>query len=252
MAAASSAQNPAATVGPQHDYGTLAVATAAAFATSVAISKGGEVISLDPTLTSTASQMALGSGIAYYHLLSRRRGGGLSPRGIVAPSRFRLRWPLASVLGALIILLGVNAAAMFGALLTGSLEFALGASTIAAITASFAIGRWIVIRADAHAVVAAMIAAAVARIVGGVSDWILAPEIIRTTLGVADLSTWLVVSAIGAILWIAAAVAGAYFGRRSREAGYLAYLLRRIPQGTRTSLLEMVYEEANELPPSSR
>jgi hypothetical protein len=222
----------------------LLVSLAVAFSSAFAIAKVGEALKLDPTLVSGMSQMAMGSGLVVYQVISRRRGGGITPVGIVRFSGFELSWLVAATMGALVIVFVGNATGLIGALVTGTIEGVIGASIIGAVGASFFVGRWIGVRADRFALPAAFVSAYLARLLGTVVDFLIVPEDIKQQLGMAVSVDYLVVLAIGGGLWAIAAVIGAFIGRRQREAGYVAYLLRRIPSDTRQSVIDMVYEES--------
>jgi hypothetical protein len=229
------------------DIRTLAISVVAAVATSVVVSKAADFIKLDTTLANAISETALGSTFAFYHILSRRRGVGLVPAGIVRFSGFELAWPVVTILGAFGIIAAGNAAAFVGGLLTGTIEGALGASVVAAVVASFAVGRWIGIRADQHALIATVITAYLARLLGAIIDMALTPADIRGALGMALTTDYAIALLVGGGIWAVSALCGGILGRRAREAGYLSYLLARIPAGTRTSVMELVYDESKRL-----
>jgi hypothetical protein len=229
------------------DFKTLAISVVLAIASSVVVAKVAEFVKLDTTLAGTLSQAALGSTVAYYHVISRRRGSGLLPKGIVPFTGFELWWPVPTVLGAFIIIASANAAAFVGGFLTGVIEGVVAASIVAAVASSFAVGRWIGIRASSHALLAAVVCAYLARFIGAGIDLALTPDDIKEVLGMGLTTGYLLSVLVGGGIWAVAAVLGSYVGRRAREAGYLAYLLRRIPAASRATVLELAYEESMQL-----
>jgi hypothetical protein len=132
-----------------------------------------------------------------------------------------------------------------GAILIGTIDAALSASIVCALFVSYLVGRWIGLRADARPLVAAIAAALIARLAGTVSDWILLPPDMRQQLGMTmEALPSLIV--VGLLMWGVPALVGAWQGRAAREGAYLGYLMGRVSPASRTTVLEMVYEEAVE------
>lgn len=183
------------------------------------------------------------SPVVYHWLAKRRNGTGLVPSGLVPFRGFTLRWPVVAVLGGLTILGAAEFGSFVGGLLTAAIEGALGASIVTAVFASYLVGRWIGMRADARPFVAALVAVAIARVVGTVVDWIFLPADMRQQLGL-TVEALPVLIIVGLVTWGIPAIIGAWRGRVAREGAYLTYLMSRVTPKSRTTVLEMVYEDA--------
>jgi hypothetical protein len=165
------------------------------------------------------------------------------PSGIVPFSGFDLPWAVVALLGGFTILGAAELGSFVGALVTGTIEGGLAASLVTALFTSSLVGRWIGVRADGHPIVAAVVAAVAARIVGAGLDWIILSDDFRGQLGMTG-PAFLVLLAFGVVVWAVPAVIGAVLGRRAREGAYVAYLLTRVNASTRSTVLELVYEES--------
>jgi hypothetical protein len=180
-----------------------------------------------------------------YAYLRRRRGlGGLLPAGVVTQQGYGLAWPVTIMLGSVVIIGTANLVSGAMAFLTGSLDAALGASAVTALVASFAVGRWIGMRSATHALLAAILTAYLARFGAAVLDMALVDEATRKSLGLQLTPEFVASLILWATIWAVAAVVGCMVGLRGRDAGYLAYLLKRVSPATGKTILDLAYEES--------
>jgi hypothetical protein len=202
---------------------------------------------------------ALLGAITYVHQTLDQKKVSFSllalPQGIVTLRGFFLPSYVMFVYGAFLLLAIMNIGGAIGGIAAalsglgyGELLFVAAAvSTPLALIGSYLIGRWIGVRSAKLPLVVAILAIAGARLGGSVMDWLVLPTADFEAIFHApkEIKTFLEFVGGGVIFLAIPALLGAWRGRRARLAGYLRYLLKRIPQDTRLTIVNLAFEEAD-------
>jgi hypothetical protein len=186
-----------------------------------------------------------GTPFIYSYLRARLTSrGGLTPAGVVPLSSYEVAWLPLAIVGGLTIVGVQNIASFLGVLVAGDLLVGLGVGIGAGVAVTVACGRYIGVRADRHPIVSAVTAGLLALVLGNALTILFVPEDLREQLGITLSAAYLVSFVPAGLLYAVAGAAGAWWGRRNQEAGYLSYLLKRIDAPTKQSVIQMVYDES--------
>ncbi|MCY4515588.1 MAG: hypothetical protein OXC69_10750 [Candidatus Tectomicrobia bacterium] len=186
------------------------------------------------------------------------------PTTPVTLAAYALPWHLLYVYGTLIFLAVTSLLSGFGGFLAAAAGIGRNAfPVILTITGglgglfvAFLLGRWVGLRSGASptsGVLITMVALATALSVEKAFSFIVMPEDLFLQIYVAEPTPQLLLKGIagGLLLYGIFGLLGYWRGRTIRAGNYLHFLLKRLPEETRRSLMALVYEEVQNvrLPP---
>jgi hypothetical protein len=201
------------------------------------------------------------SAITYVHQILEKKDpkAALSstPRGIVALNGFFLPWYVMTVYASFT---ATGVGFFFGFLVGLSDAFAGHESPTAMrqvqvlalpmlILIGYLAGRWIGVRTDRRPFLVALLVATLIGPMVNLLNWFMVSAAEWPATFNEPKTQWSLarMSILGSVLNVPFLIIGTFRGRRLRLSRYFGYLLSRLPRDTRLTLVNMAYEEADEL-----
>lgn len=166
---------------------------------------------------------------------------------------FGVPTPRLVLYGTLILAAAMNLASGFGGVIIGVSGFKLeeasavllGFAAVVVYPTAFLVGRWVGRRSISKGVVAVFLIAALARLATTILDMFVMSD--QELAAVVGMKAWQQ-AAIGIPLFFVVGCLGYWRGRRQRLATYLSYLLGRVSEDTRETIVELAFAEASKRP----
>lgn len=189
------------------------------------------------------------------------KGLTLLPPGVVDYSMFAIAYYLMFFYVMILLLatveffsfLGGLIAGMFGMDLQHVMPVLLVCDLITYTAGPFLLGKWVGTRSSARPYLVTAAAAVSAAVIGHLIDFeLLTADSYSQIYGFTKTETafW-TGSAFSAVIFVGFGMLGCWRGRRRKMSAYFSYLLTRIPEGTRETMVSIAYDEAQRLARSS-